>query len=115
MIDCQQRFCKMYGSDYGVDGNGNYGKGVPAWKNVPLFAKFAKGVFSIMISSAVVESLFSKYGYARSKARASIQDGTASSILYTQELEAMLDNVHLPFGALLALRDTSLTDRLDWV
>ena len=33
------------------------------WKKLPLFALFAKAVFVIMVSSAVVEALFSRSVY----------------------------------------------------
>ena len=57
------------------------------WKELPIYAQFVKAVFSIMISSAVVEALFNKYSYAKNRFRSSMLDGTAASILSTQELK----------------------------
>jgi hypothetical protein len=40
-----------------------------------------------MISSAVVEALFDKYSYAKTRFRSSMEDEIATSILSTQELK----------------------------
>ena len=69
----------------------------------------------IMISSAVVESLFSKYGYTRSKARSSMKDNTAAAILSTHELDDLIGNVEKPFSSTFSLRGAALSDRIDWV
>ena len=86
----------------------------PTMKRLPLFAAYAKAVFCIMVSSAIVESLFSKYGYTRSKARSSMIDGTAASILLTHELDDIVKSVREPFSQIFALRAHALTDRLNW-
>ena len=72
-------------------------------------------IAGIMISSAVVESLFSKYGYTRSKARSSMTDNTAAAILSTHELDDLIGNVEKPFSSTFSLRGAALSDRIDWV
>ena len=65
-------------------------------------------------SSAVVEALFNKYSYAKNRFRSSMLDGTAASILSTQELEDLIGNVKKPFAAFFELRSVALTDKLNW-
>ena len=72
-------------------------------------------IAGIMTSSAVVESLFSKYGYTRSKARSSMKDNTAAAILSTHELDDLIGNVEKPFSSTFSLRGAALSDRIDWV
>ena len=72
-------------------------------------------IAGIMTSSAGVESLFSKYGYTRSKARSSMKDNTAAAILSTHELDDLIGNVEKPFSSTFSLRGAALSDRIDWV
>ena len=58
-------FSDVYGEHYGGSDGVNASKGEEQWKQLPLFAAFAKACFAIMLSSAIVEALFSRYGYAR--------------------------------------------------
>jgi hypothetical protein len=74
----------------------------------------AAAVFSIMIFSAVVEALFNKYSFAKNWFHSSTLDGTATSILSTQELEDLIGNVKKPFFALFELWSAVLTDKLNW-
>ena len=106
--------CEVYGEHYGSTDGSNTDSGIPAWKRLPLFAAYAKAVFCIMVSSAIVEPLFSEYGYTRSKARSSMTDGTAASILLTHELDDIVKSVREPFSQIFALRAHALTDRLNW-
>ena len=92
----------------------NVGKGDEQWKQLPLFAAFAKACFAIMMSSAIVESLFSRYGYARSKYRSAMKDDTVANILRTHEAEDLVGDVHVPFSRLYNLRSDALSDRIDW-
>jgi hypothetical protein len=87
----------------------------PNFLKLPLFGLFVKAVFTLPISSAIVEMLFSRsahaappthgatvtlllsvgvgrgwggsYAYVRGKSRSAMKDGTAASILLTSELE----------------------------
>ena len=106
-------FAKVYGENHGNEMT-NATCGMPQFKALPVFAQFAKAVFSCLISSAVVEALFNKYGNARSKSRSLLDDDTVAAILMTQELEDIVGNVDEPFTALLKLRDEALTDETDW-
>ena len=83
----------MYGENYGADNGANTEHGMAQWKELPIYAQFVKAVFSIMISSAVVEALFNKYSYAKNRFRSSMLDGTAASILSTQELEDLINRL----------------------
>ena len=56
-------FCEVYGASYGATDGSNAAHGRAEWKKLPLFALFAKAVFVIMVSSAVVEALFSRSVY----------------------------------------------------
>jgi hypothetical protein len=107
-------FCRVYGENYGADNGANTEHGMAQWKELPIYAQFVKAVFSIMISSAVVEALFNKYSYAKNRFRSSMLDGTAASILSTQELEDLIGNVKKPFAAFFELRSVALTDKLNW-
>jgi hypothetical protein len=107
-------FCEVYGEQYGGLDGVNAGKGEEQWKQLPLFATFAKACFSIMMSSAIVEALFSRYGYARSKYRSAMKDGTVANILRTHEIEDLVSDVRVPFSRLYNLRLDALSDRIDW-
>jgi hypothetical protein len=107
-------FCRVYGENYGADNGANTEHGMAQWKELPIYAQFVKALFSIMISSAVVEALFNKYSYAKNRFRSSMLDGTAASILSTQELEDLIGNVKKSFVAFFELRSVALTDKLNW-
>ena len=67
---------------------------------------------STMASSAIIEGFFNRYGFARSKVRSAMLDGTAAGILLTHELEDIVGDVHEAFTNVFKLRDVALTDRL---
>ena len=107
-------FCDVYGEHYGGSNGVNSGNGDEQWKQLPLFAAFAKACFAIMMSSAIVEALFSRYGYARSKSRSAMKDGTVANILRTHEMGDLVSDVRAPFSRLYKLRSDTLLDRIDW-
>ena len=78
---------------------------------------FGKAVFIILIASSVVESLFSKYTFLKSKQRASMKDETVSDILLVQQLNDIINDPSKAFTEeLLELGEdlSALDDRLTW-
>ena len=87
----------------------------PATRSPPSHgARRRKACFAIMMSSAIVEALFSRYGYARSKYRSAMKDGTVANILRTHEIEDIVRDLRVPFSRLHNLRSDALVDRIDW-
>jgi hypothetical protein len=81
------------------------------------FAMFGKAVFTVLIASSVVESLFSKYAFLKSKQRASMKDETVAQILLVQQLNEIIKDPSKAFtGELLELGEdlSALDDRLTW-
>ena len=66
------------------------------------------------VESFLVEALFSRYGYARSKYRSALKDDTVANILRTHEIEDLVGDVRVPFSRIYNLRSDALSDRIDW-
>jgi hypothetical protein len=107
-------FCRVYDENYGADNSANMERGMAQWKELPIYAQSVKAVFSIMVSSTVVEALFNKYSFAKNRFCSSMLDKTAASILSTQELEDLIGNVKKPLVAFFELRSVALADELNW-
>ena len=110
----------------------------PNFLKLPLFGLFVKAVFTLPISSAIVEMLFSRsahaapptrgaavtlllsvrgggsYAYVRSKSRSAMKDGTAASILLTSELEKLLADPRAGWESSFKLRNFSTGHVLGW-
>ena len=111
----------------------------PNFLKLPLFGLFVKAVFTLPISSAIVEMLFSQsahapprthawcrghtvierggwgsYAYVRSKSRSAMKDGTAASILLTSELENLLADPRAGWESSFKLRNFSTGHVLGW-
>ena len=109
----------------------------PNFLKLPLFGLFVKAVFTLPISSAIVEMLFSRsahaapptrgaavtlllsvgwgsYAYVRSKSRSAMKDGTAASILLTSELENLLADPRAGWESSFKLRNFSTGHVLGW-
>jgi hypothetical protein len=99
------------------------------------FGLFVKAVFIVSISSAIVESLFSRcatcpshssrliievlmrsgrYGYIRGKTRASMADDTAANVQLTSELADVIGDVRLCFSRVCTLRVQAVDHELTW-
>jgi hypothetical protein len=108
---------------------------------LPLFGLFVKAVFTLPISSAIVEMLFSRsahaapptrgavvtmflsrgvgrwggsYAFVRGKSRSAMMDGTTASILLTSELENLLADIRAGWKSSSKLRNFSTGHVLGW-
>ena len=113
----------------------------PNFLKLPLFGLFVKAVFTLPISSAIVEMLFSRsahaapptrgavvtmllsmgvgrwggsYAFVRGKSRSAMKDGTAASILLTSELENLLADIRAGWESSFKLRNFSTGHVLGW-
>ena len=113
----------------------------PNFLKLRLFGLFVKAVFTLPISSAIVEMLFSRsahaapptrgavvtmllsmvvgrwggsYAFVRGKSRSAMKDGTAASILLTSELENLLADIRAGWESSFKLRNFSTGHILGW-
>lgn len=57
---------------------------------------YARAVFSVLLVSSFVESLFSKMGYIKGKGRQSLDDGVVAAILHAHSLKLVADQPCAP-------------------
>ena len=79
----------------------------------PEYDKLSVAVFSIPLTSAFIESLFSKMNYTQSKIRSNLKDSTMTTILHVQD--AALSDPQQPLSGRVKLKvflPHSLCDRM---